>query len=102
MQLCMNRLAIDGYGYTGGYGSGRVVILSTGRVRVRVTVQCYEYGSGSKTAVPADPYCRPSWKCDRNSYIQQTSFTTVVHNLRPAGAPPPTPPPLIPPPHHPT
>ena len=53
MQLCMERLAIDGY--TRGYGSGRVVILSTGRVRVRVTVLCYGYGSGSKISVPADP-----------------------------------------------
>src|SRR6218665_1656947 len=31
----MGRLDSDGYGYTRGYGSGRVVILSTGRVRVR-------------------------------------------------------------------
>jgi len=46
----MGRLDNDGYGYTRGYRSGRVVILSTGRVRV--TVLCY--GSGSEDAVPAD------------------------------------------------
>src|SRR6218665_2783506 len=28
MQLCIERLALDGYGYTRGYGSGRVVILA--------------------------------------------------------------------------
>jgi len=48
----MGRLNCDGYGYTRGYGSGRVEILSTGRVRA--TVLCYGYGSGSKNAVPAD------------------------------------------------
>ena len=57
MQLCMEMLAIDGYGYTRGYRSDRIVILSTGRIRVRITVLCYGYGSGSKTAVPADPCC---------------------------------------------
>ena len=54
MQVSMERLASDGYDYTRGYGSGRVVILSTGRVRGRLTALCYGYGSGSKTAVPAD------------------------------------------------
>jgi len=52
----MGRLDSDGYGYTRGYGSGRVVILSTDRVRVRVTILCYGYGSGSKIAIPADLY----------------------------------------------
>src|SRR6218665_3250303 len=51
------RLDSDRYGYTRGYGSGWVVILSTGRVRVRETIMCYGYGSGSKDAVPADLYC---------------------------------------------
>jgi len=37
-------------------GTGRVAILSTGRVQVWVTVLCYGYGSGSKNAVPADLY----------------------------------------------
>src|SRR6218665_2343465 len=50
------RLDSDGYGYTRGHGSGRVVILSTGRVRVRGTVLCYGYGSGSKNAVTAALY----------------------------------------------
>jgi len=50
----MGRLDCDGYGYTRGYGSGRVVILSMGQVRV--TVLCYGYGSGSKDAVSADLY----------------------------------------------
>ena len=40
------------YGYTRGYGSGRVVILSTGRVRVRVAVLCYGYGSVAKMLYP--------------------------------------------------
>lgn len=37
------------------YGSGRVVILNTDLVRVRVTVQCYGYGSGCRSALqPSD------------------------------------------------
>jgi len=51
----MERVNCEGYGYTRGYGSGRVEILSTGRVWVRVTVLCYGYRSGSKKAVPALP-----------------------------------------------
>ena len=52
-------LTVTGTGIPGvldvcGYGSGRVVILSTGRVWGRVTVLCYGYGSGSKDALPAD------------------------------------------------
>src|SRR6218665_1391635 len=47
----MGRLNCDGYGYTRGYGSGRVEILSTGRVRVRITVLCYGYGSGYSLVV---------------------------------------------------
>ena len=41
------RLDSDGYRYTSGYGSGREVIVSTGRVRVLITILCYGYGSGS-------------------------------------------------------
>jgi len=48
------RLDSDGLGYTPGYGSVRVVILSTGLVRVRITALCYGYGSGSKKC------CRPT------------------------------------------
>src|SRR6218665_842746 len=47
-------------------GTGRVVILSTRRVRVRLTVLCYGYGSGSKDAVPADLYLQRMaslWLC---------------------------------------
>jgi len=46
----MGRLDSDGTGIPAD--TGRVVILSTGRVRV--TVLCYGYGSGSKNDVPAD------------------------------------------------
>ena len=51
---CVGRLDGDGYGYTRGYGSGRLEILCTGRVQVRLTIMCYGYGSGSKNTVPAD------------------------------------------------
>jgi len=48
----MEGLTVTGTGIP--EGTGRVVILSTGRVRARVTVLRYGYGSGSKDAVPAD------------------------------------------------
>ena len=50
-RLCIERLCSEGYGHTRFYGSRRVVIFSTGlvrvRVRVRLTVLCYGYVSGS-------------------------------------------------------
>src|SRR6218665_3387544 len=66
------RLNSDGYGYTRGYGSGRVVIWSTGRVQVRVMILCYGYGSGSKNAVPADLYWRYDqiWRCVQSGLRQ--------------------------------
>lgn len=46
------------------YVSGRVEIFITGMVRVRITVVCYGYGSGSKIMYPrtssGNPYTSPS------------------------------------------
>src|SRR6218665_1234425 len=54
MDYAWEGLTVTGTGIPAS--TGRVVILSTDRVRIRVTILCYGYGSGSKNAIPADLY----------------------------------------------
>src|SRR6218665_2222707 len=60
-------------------GTGRVEILSTGRVRV--TVLCYGYGSGSKNAVPADLYYPQNFNFHRGCARTSLGYATASKYL---------------------
>ena len=50
-----NHCATYGYGYTRGSGTGRVGLLATGRVRVRVEKFCHGSGRVAKVLYPQTP-----------------------------------------------